>query len=141
MADSNRSRGLRLLVGGALGGVVGGTVAVVVAALALPPLGAQAAVLGAAAVLVFFALGQSLQVIFAEASPPLVMLFTMVSYVLRVVGLGVLGWWSVTWQPDLPGLVLGSAMIITVIGWLGAEIWVFTRLRIPAYDLPQAKTD
>jgi hypothetical protein len=45
------------------------------------------------------------------------------------------------WAPQLSTVATGLAMIVTVAGWLGAEIWTFTRLRIPAFDSPQAKTD
>jgi ATP synthase protein I len=141
MADTNRRRGLKLLAGGAVGGLVGGGVAVVAMAAAFRPDGGVIASLGVGAVLTFFALGQLMQVLFAEAPPVLVMFVTMLSYVIRVVGLGICGWFLVSWQPQLPTMALGIAMIITVAGWLSAEIWVFTHLRIPAFDAPQAKTN
>ncbi|MDN5571001.1 MAG: hypothetical protein L0G22_07075 [Propionibacteriaceae bacterium] len=127
-----------------MGGLTGGhAVALVVIAafgLARGPAAALSAAVGAVATLVFYTVGLAVQVAVADASPKTVLGASLASYVLRVSVFGVLLGLSlahadaVAWIDDV-ALVVGT--IGVVIGWLAAEVWVHSRLRIPSYDEPE----
>lgn len=138
MAESaNRVRAVRLLAGGALGGGIAW-----LACLVGFGLGAGAASLpwvafGGGTVVLFFALGQLVQVLTAEAETVVVMVASLVSYVVRAAGLAAV---LVLTQPLASGPGSGAlvpTMIVVVVGWLAAEIWTFSRLRVPVFDPPQ----
>ena len=104
------------------------------------PAAGLSTLVAALATLAFMGLGQWVQVRFADAPPQRMMIAWFASYLLRV---------------GLPGLVLVAAAanperlagmdrfavaittILVVTGWLAAEIWVFSRLRIPVFDPPE----
>ena len=104
------------------------------------PAAGLSALVAALATLAFMGLGQWVQVRFADAPPQRMMIAWFASYLLRV---------------GLPGLVAGGrgrkprtarrhgpvrvaiTTILVVTGWLAAEIWVFSRLRIPVFDPPE----
>ena len=104
------------------------------------PAAGPSALVAALATLAFMVLGQWVHVRFADAPPQRMMIAWFASYLLRV---------------GLPGLVLVAAAsnperlagmdrfavaittILVVTGWLAAEIWVFSRLRIPVFDPPE----
>jgi hypothetical protein len=138
MADSPaRSRALRLLGGGAVGGGVVWLVCVVAFWLALGPVSLAWTAAGGATVVVFFALGQLVQVLTAEADTIVVMVAALASYAVRAGGLAVV---LLLAQPQASGtgaVALAPTMIAVVVGWLATEIWTFTRLRVPAFDEAQ----
>jgi ATP synthase protein I len=95
--------------------------------------GLTGALLGAALVIAFFGAGLWLMRLTRNLEPSLVMAVVLVSYVAKVMALGVVlvllkdaSWLSV------PHLAL-SALACTAV-WLGAEIRAFTRLRVLAFD-------
>lgn len=138
MADSPaRTRALRLLRGGAVGGGVVWLVCVAAFWLALGPASLAWTVAGGATVVAFFALGQLVQVLTAEADTIVVMVAALASYAVRAGGLAVV---LLLAQPlaSGPGAVaLAPTMIAVVVGWLATEIWTFTRLRVPVFDEAQ----
>lgn len=107
------------------------------------PAAASAAV-GAAGALVFYIVGLAVQVAVADAPPGRVLAATMISYASRVSILGVGIWWLAAWEPSrvlLQPVPVVVATIAVVFGWLGAELWVFSRLRIPVFDPPETPRD
>ena len=92
---------------------------------------------GGITVLGFFALGQFVQVLTAEADTIVVMVAALTSYAVRAAGLAVV---LLLAQPLASGSgadALAPTMIVVVFGWLTAEIWTFTRLRVPVFDPAQ----
>lgn len=147
MVEPGRSRGpsgnvlraRRLLLGGAAGG--GAALAVAVAVFGL--VGGVDAVLSALVAglvtLGFFAVGQGVQVLVADAAPVQVLLAALLSYLGRVIGLGVLLWFALA-DPARSAAIDPRAVVFTtigvVVGWLAVQFWVFSRLRIPVFDPP-----
>jgi putative exporter of polyketide antibiotics len=138
---TNRGRAWRLLAGGAVGGVIAWLAAGIGCAIAFGPNTWLVVALAGTAAVVFFAAGQLVQVLFAEAEALQMMMAGMASYVVRVGGLAAVAVAITKLAPQLNALALVVTVVAVVVGWLAAEIWVFTRLRIPAFDPPQAKTD
>lgn len=142
MADApDRARALRLLAGGALGGGAAWLACLIGAWLLRGVDSLPWAGLGGATVLAFFALGQFVQVLTAQASPTTVMTASLASYAVRVAGLAVV---LVLVQPltSVPGAgVLVPTIIVVVIGWVAVEIWTFSRLRVPSFDPPRGAGD
>ena len=90
--------------------------------------------------LLFFVLGQAVQVVLADAHPLQVTIAALGSYVIRVFGLGVV-LIVVLSRPDRAGLApipLVVTTIAVVIGWLAGEFIAYSRLRIPVFDSTDA---
>lgn len=138
MAESAaRGRARRLAVGGLAGGGVAGIVALLAhwlfaGASALPTVAVAWVV-----TLLFFALGQLVQVLLADADPLQVTIAALGSYVIRVFGLGVV-LMVVLSHPDRAAWLAPIPLVVTtiavVIGWLAGEFTAYSRLRIPVFD-------
>jgi hypothetical protein len=139
--STGQGRALRLLAGGAAGGALAWLVTGVGCLIGFGPQVWVVVFLAGAVAMIFFSAGQLVQVVFADADPLQVMVASLTSYVVRVVGLAAFAVVMAKFAPELNALVLALTVVAVVAGWLGAEIWVFTRLRIPAFDPPQAETD
>ncbi len=136
-----RGRAVRLLIAGLIGGVTAWLLAFLVHLIAWGPQGVSVVAVGGAITILFFGLGQLVQVAFAESSPMAAMMAALMSYVVRVVGLALLAWnLKGSVAPD-NGREFAIVIVAVVAGWLTTEVWGFQRLRIPAFDPPQAKTD
>lgn len=138
-ATTLQARALRLLNAGLLGGHAALLICAVVFLLLRGPYGALWSVLSGLVTVVFFTIGQGIQVMVADADPKVVFAASMSSYVVRAAGLAGLLAWAQAWNGRLTGLdpiALAVTAIAVVIGWLGTEIYVFTRLRIPSFDPP-----
>ncbi len=134
-----QARAIRLLNGGLLGGHLVMLVCVAVFGIASGPYGALWSVLSGLVTVLFFTIGQGIQVLVADADAKTVFAASMTSYLLRAAALGGLLAWAQAWNGRLVGLnpvAIAVTAIAVVIGWLGAEIFVFTRLRIPSFDPP-----
>ena len=135
-ASANASRARRLLVGGLLGGAAVGAASVAVSAVARGGTGALVACGAAVAVIMFFALGQAVQVWCADFAAPMILVAALLSYLVRVGALGLLMGVVLAapgpWTAQRPAAV--ATMIATLAGWLAGEIWAYARLRIPVYD-------
>jgi len=133
-ADARRA--LRLLTGGAVGGVALAVASVVVCGLVGGAGVIASACVAAGVVLVVFALGQAVQVAVANLSAVTVMLTSLLSYVVRIGGFGlflvVVGTGAYSWVP-LKWVVVVAA-VSTAMGWIAAEIWTYSRMRIPVFD-------
>lgn len=95
--------------------------------------------LAAALVVLFYTLGQWVQIRVADAPARTVFRASVLSYVARVTALGgVLFVYLANAGSGvrLLALPLVVTAIATVVGWLTGEILVFSRLRIPNFDEP-----
>ncbi len=136
-------RARKLLLGGLAGGVVATVAAILGLGLLYGRPGLIAALLAAAMVLFFYTVGQWVMVMFADAGARTLMAVSMASYTMRVAVLGLVllayNQNSDAW-PALEPKAVFIATIVVVVGWLAAEILVFTRLRISVYDEPTETT-
>lgn len=130
-------RAKEMMVGGlVLGHVVGLTVIGLALAIGGAD-GAVSAALGFAAVVIFFSVGQWIEVIACELDPLQGLGLAMVSYLVRVVGIGA-GLWFILEHPAVaphvaPGWLLLS-VVGTVIAWIGGVVLVASRQQVPIYD-------
>jgi hypothetical protein len=130
-------RARKLLRGGALGGVTAAIVCMIGFAVGYGTSGLISAALASAMVLFFYGVGQYVMVLFADAGARTLLAVSMCSYTARVVILGlVLVLYNAHHEawPTLTPMVIFLTTIIVVAGWLIVEVFVFSRLRIGAYD-------
>ncbi len=135
--SANRDRAARLLVGGIIGWHAGLVAAIVTGALLGGVLGAVSAMLGAAMTLVYYTVGQGVQVQFADAPPRTLRTASVWSYVVRVTVLGALLWAVIQWPSILALLNTGglfAGIVLGVLGWLVGLVAMHRRLRIPVFD-------
>lgn len=130
-------RAKEMMVGGlVLGHVVGLTVIGLALAIGGAD-GAVSAALGFAAVVIFFSVGQFIEIIACELEPVQGMGLALVSYLVRVVGIGV-GMYYILYNPAVAPHVEGGwlllSMVATVIAWVGGVVLVASRQRVPIYD-------
>jgi hypothetical protein len=136
----NRTRAAQLLVGGLLGWHGGLAAAVVVGILLGGTVGMLSALIGAALALVYYAIGQGVQIQYADATPTVLRAASIWSYVVRVVALGALLAAALQWPSLLASLdtrALFAGIILGVLGWLTGLILRFRTLRIPVFDEPE----
>ncbi len=127
-----------MLAAGAAGGAVALLGCLLGWWLAAGAAGAFSAAVAGVVAIGFFAVGQAVQALVADLEPAVVLLVALVSYLGRVVALGALLWLALG-DPGRFGLLpvpLVLSASVVVAGWLGAELWAFSRLRIPVYDEP-----
>jgi hypothetical protein len=135
----NRVRATRLFVGG-LVGWHGGLVLSAVAGIILSGgVGLLSGLIGAALAVAYYAIGQGVQMQYADASPQTLRAASIASYVVRVSLLGGLLWASIVWPTitsalDARGLFAG--IVLGVLGWLAGLVVAFRKLRIPTFDEP-----
>ena len=104
--------------------------------------GSRAALIGAAlgfaAVVIFCSVGQAVEVVACELEPVQGLGLVLVSYAVRVVGVGA-GIWFVTSHPQLGPATdrnwLAAAVIATVLAWTTGVVVVASRQRVPIYDI------
>lgn len=141
MAESPaRGRARRLAVGGLAGGGLAGVLALLAHWAVVGPSALPTVAVAAGVTLLFFVLGQAVQVVLADAHPLQVTIAALGSYVIRVFGLGVV-LIVVLSRPDRAGLApipLVVTTIAVVIGWLAGEFIAYSRLRIPVFDSTDA---
>lgn len=139
MANELADRARRLLISGFVGAHVVALASVIGFAVfgGLGP--AVTSAISAAIVIVFFTIGQGVQIVVADRPPKVVLFAALVSYTVRVTLLG-LALWVVVAQRARHGWVDAPAAIITTVlvvhGWLLAEFWTFRKMRIPVFDTP-----
>lgn len=130
-------RAHRLLAGGLLGGHVAAIVSVGAFCIAAGRDAGVSAALAAVGTMLFYTVGLAVQVATADAPPRTVFVASMVSYFGRVglfggiLALAMANADAVTWL-DQPAVVVTT--IAVVIGWLAAELWMHSRLRIPVFE-------
>lgn len=133
----NRTRAAQLLVGGLVGWHGGLAVAVLLGIWLGGARGLFSALIGAGLALAYYAIGQGIQVQYADAAPTVLRSASMWSYVVRVAILGGLLWAVLQWPAALAAMDtrgLFAGVVLGVIGWLVGLVVRFRSLRIPAYD-------
>ena len=99
--------------------------------------GALSVAVGFAAVVIFFSIGQAIEIVACELDPVQGMGLALASYAVRVIGIGA-GMWFLLGHPAVephiePGwLLLGVTG--TVIAWITGVVVVASRQRVPIYD-------
>jgi len=126
-----------LLVAGLVGAHVAAITLVGIMLVARGPQAAASSAIAAAVVVAFFTIGHAVVIRFAETTGISVLVAALASYATRVSVLGVaLAWYgSNTHLVALDPTAVSIGIIVTCVGWLAAEIFRFTRLRIPVYDV------
>lgn len=130
-------RARQLLLGGAVGGVVASAASLLGFGLGYGWSGVLSAALAAAMVLFFYGAGQYVMVRFADAGARLLLSVALFSYTTRVLVLGLVlliySRHAEAWSSLVPTVVFLTTVAV-VVGWLVAEVWTFSRLRIGVYD-------
>lgn len=130
-------RARKLLFGGLVGGLVATVLCLVGFGIGAGLPGLVSAAAAAAMVLFFYSVGQLVMVRFADAGARTLLSVAMASYTARVVVLGLLlllyNQNAERWSGMVPMAVFVTTMAV-VAGWLLVEVFVFSRLRIGAYD-------
>jgi hypothetical protein len=106
--------------------------------------GAVSAALAGILTVAFFTIGQAVQVLVADSDPRTVLFASLVSYVARVGGLGALLALALANADRFKAMNTTAVAVTTiavVLGWLAAEIWVFSRLRLPVFDETERTSD
>ncbi|MGV8847171.1 hypothetical protein [Tessaracoccus sp.] len=99
--------------------------------------GVLSVAVGFAAVVIFFSIGQAIEIVACELDPVQGMGLALSSYAVRVIGIGA-GMWFLLGHPAVkphiqPGwLLLGVTG--TVIAWITGVVVVASRQRVPIYD-------
>lgn len=134
-----RSSGARVLLGAALAALVLGVATALTGALAAGSAAAYGALVGTALVLVVLGFGSVVVDAVAGVMPTASLLVALLTYTLQVVLMGLVlialsgsGLLDDTLDREwLAGTVIGGTF-----GWLGVQLILTTRMRIPVYDLP-----
>lgn len=130
-------RARKLLLGGLAGGGAAAVVSMALFTVIDGPRGLASAALASALVLFFYGAGQLVMVAFADAGARTLLAVSMASYTARVVILGLVLLLYDRHTEAFPALWPMAVFVTTiavVVGWIGVEIWVFSRLRIGVYD-------
>lgn len=130
-------RARKLLVGGLVGGAGATALCLVGFGMGYGGSGMLSAAVAAVVVLFFYSAGQLVMVAFADAGARTLLSVAMASYTARVVMLGLLLLIYHKHASSLPVLMpipVFVSTIAVVAGWLLVEVFVFSRLRIGAYD-------
>lgn len=137
-------RAKEMMVGGL---VLGHVVGVTIIGLGLALGGADAAItaaLGFAAVVIFFSIGQWIEVIACELEPVQGMGLALVSYLVRVVGIGA-GLWFILAHPAVAPHVSDGWLLLSVVGtvvaWITGVVVVASRQKVPIYDTDYVAPD
>lgn len=142
--SASERRARQLLAGGAFGGHVAALIMVPLFFITRGPAAGLSALIAALGTLAFMGLGQWIQVRMADAPPARMMLAWLLSYGLRVGVPGVVLMVALANPERLAGMDRLAVAVTTmgvVLAWLIAEIWVFSRLRIPVFDPPADSGD
>lgn len=134
-AATKRAR--QMMVGGLVAGQV---VGITIIGLALALGGANAALtaaLGFAAVVIFYSIGQALEVVASELEPMQGMALVLISYAVRVIGIAA-GLWGMLSLPAVAPRVVDGWLLLSIVGtviaWVTGVVLVASRQRVPVYD-------
>jgi ATP synthase protein I len=129
---------LAMLRGAAVAAVVVGVNAAAVATVAAGPKGLWGALLGLLTVLIFSGAGLLALHAARHTSPTMQLGVAMASYTGRIAifgGLLALAINSDSLARNVNLTALGITAMVVVMGWMAGEIWSWSRLRVPIYDL------
>ena len=129
-------RARKLLFGGLVGSVVAAVLSMVGFGIGMGLRGLGSAALASVMVLFFYTVGQLIMVRFADAGARLLLSVALASYTGRVVVLGLVLLLYARFSDRFPvdPVVVFLSTVAVVVGWLVVEVFVFSRLRISAYD-------
>jgi len=141
--QATRHPALAMLRGALVAALVVGVNATAVSAVAAGLPGLWGALLGVLMVVVFSGAGLFALHLSRRATPTMQLAIAMTSYTGRIAVFG--GLLAVALNSDALAkhvnlTVLGLVAMVVVIGWLAGEIWSWSRLRIPIYDLDKEVT-
>jgi ATP synthase protein I len=138
--QATRHPALAMLRGASVAGLVVGVNAAAVATVAAGLEGLWGALLGLLMVFVFSGAGLLVLHASRRATPGLQLALALGSYTGRIAvfgGLLALALSSESLADNVSLTALGVTALVVVMAWLAGEIWAWSRLRIPIYDLDQ----
>jgi len=127
-----------MLRGALIAGLVVGVNAAAVSAVAAGLKGLWGALLGLLMVIIFSGAGLFALHLSRRSTPTMQLALAMASYTGRIAifgGLLALALNSDSLARNVNLTALGVSAIVVVMGWMAGEIWAWTHLRIPIYDL------
>jgi len=134
---------MAMLRGALIAALVVGVNAAVISAIAAGLPGLWGALLGLLMVIVFSGAGLFALHLSRRTSPTMQLAVAMASYTGRIAifgGLLALALSSDSLARHVNLTVLGLVALVVVMGWMAGEIWAWSRLRIPIYDLDHEVT-
>jgi hypothetical protein len=134
---------LAMLRGASVAALVVGVNATAVSAVAAGLPGLWGALLGLLMVMVFSGAGLFALHLSRRSTPTMQLAIAMASYTGRIAIFG--GLLAVALSSDSLAkhvnlTVLGLVALVVVMGWMAGEIWAWSRLRVPIYDLDKEVT-
>lgn len=141
--QATRNPALAMLRGALVAAVVVGVNAIAIAVVAAGIRGLWGALLGLLMVIFFSGAGLLALHAARRTSPTTQLAVAMGSYTGRIAifgGLLALALSSETLEREVSLTALGITALVVVMGWLAGEIWAWSRLRVPIYDLDQEVT-
>ena len=134
---------LAMLRGALIAALVVGVNATAVSAVAAGLPGLWGALLGLLMVIVFSGAGLFALHLSRRTSPTMQLALAMASYTGRIAvfgGLLAIALSSDSLDKHVNLTVLGLVAMVVVMGWMAGEIWAWSRLRVPIYDLDKEVT-
>ncbi len=134
---------MAMLRGALIAALVVGVNAAAISAVAAGLPGLWGALLGLLMVIVFSGAGLFALHLSRKASPTMQLAVAMASYTGRIAifgGLLAIALSSDSLARHVNLTVLGLVALVVVMGWMAGEIWAWSRLRIPIYDLDHEVT-
>jgi len=134
---------LAMLRGALAAAVVVGVNAAAVSTVAAGLPGLWGALLGLLIVVVFSGVGLLALHLSRKTSPTMQLAVAMASYTGRIAIFGGLLAVALNWDgldKHVNLTVLGLVALVVVMGWMAGEIWAWSRLRVPIYDLDKEVT-
>ena len=141
--QATRHPALAMLRGALIAALVVGVNAAAISAVAAGLPGLWGALLGLLMVIVFSGAGLFALHLSRKASPTMQLAVAMASYTGRIAifgGLLAIALSSDSLARHVNLTVLGLVALAVVLGWTAGEIWAWSRLRIPIYDLDHEVT-
>ena len=141
--QATRHPAMAMLRGALIAALVVGVNAAVISAIAAGLPGLWGALLGLLMVIVFSGAGLFALHLSRRTSPTMQLAVAMASYTGRIAifgGLLALALSSDSLARHVNLTVLGLVALVVVMGWMAGEIWAWSRLRIPIYDLDHEVT-
>jgi ATP synthase protein I len=141
--QATRHPALAMLRGAFLAAAVVGVNAAAVSAVAAGRKGLWGALLGLLMVVVFSGAGLLALHLARRTTPTVQLAVAMASYTGRIAifgGLLALALSSESLDRNVNLTALGISAMVVVMGWMAGEIWAWSRLRIPIYDLDNEVT-
>ncbi len=125
-----------LLLAGLLGGHLALIGSVGISAAVGGGVAAASAAVGSVVAILFFSLGQSVVLRYAERDGSGLLVAGLASYGIRIAGLGgALALYTGSGLEMLDRTATAAALVATVLLWTTAEVVAFARMRMPVYDL------